>query len=824
MNAVAAQRKVWLAALGASLVPALARPAPAPAPGPAPPPAPVVRSIAIFPDSINLSSARDRQTVVVQALLSDETTRDVSGRVDFALREDGIARREGSVFLPAADGETELRVSFAGCTQRIPVRVAGAREAPPSSFRLDVMPVFMKAGCNSGGCHGSARGQDGFRLSLFGYDPEGDYQRITREISGRRINLADPAGSLLLRKSVGDVAHTGGRLFTARSDHYETLSRWLEAGAPRDPEGVATPVKLELLPDRIVLAGAGASQQLVARVTYSDGTDRDVNGTAVFFSSNDDAATVSGTGRVLAHRRGEAFVMARYATFTVGAQVLVVPEQLDFAFPDVPAINYIDERVHAKLRKLRIAPSELCADHEFIRRASLDIAGVLPGRAEVEAFVADPDPAKREKLVDALLARKEFVELWVMRWAELLQIRSGNNFSYKSALLYYSWLQEKIAGNVPIDQIVRELLAASGGTFKNPATNFYQVETDTLKLAENTAQVFLGMRLQCAQCHNHPFDRWTMDDYYSFAAFFSRIGRKPAEDPRETVVFGKGDGEMQHPVDKRNMAPRFPGGDAPDVGERDRRAVLAEWLASPDNPHFARHLANLVWAHFFGRGIVEPVDDVRISNPPANPELLEELGRRFADYRFDFKRLVRDICTSRTYQLSTRANDTNGFDDRNFARAPVRRIRAEVLLDCISQVTETQNKFKGLPLGARAVQVADGTVSSYFLTTFGRATRETVCTCEVVMQPNLSQALHLLNGETTQKKIKEGGVARRLLARPMSPAEAVEDLYLRCLSRPPTPEEAAELAPVLDTGGDPAAAVDDVFWALLNAKEFIFTH
>jgi hypothetical protein len=783
-----------------------------------------IAGIRVFPDSVNLTTSRDRQTVVVQAQCGDRTTLDVTGRAEFTLRDPGLVRREGSVFHPAADGETELQVAFAGCTQNVPVRVTAAQNERPVSFKLDVMPVFMKAGCNSGSCHGSARGQDGFRLSLFGYDPDGDYQRITREISERRINLAEPTESLLLQKAVGRVAHTGGRRFTEKSEHYDTLVRWLDAVAPKDADDVATPVKLELLPDRIVLAGEGATQQLVARVTYSDGTDRDANGTAVFFSNNDNSATVSGTGRVMAHQRGEAFVMARYGTFTVGAQVIVVPEATDFVFPDVPAFNYIDGLVYEKLRKLRVAPSDLCTDAEFIRRAFLDVVGLLPGRQEVEAFVADADPAKREKLIDVLLARKEFVELWVMKWAELLQIRSSDKFSYKSALLYYNWLQEKIAGNVPIDDIVRELLSSSGGTFKNPATNFYQVETETLKLAENTAQVFLGMRLQCAQCHNHPFDRWTMNDYYSFAAFFARIGRKPAEDPRETIVFGKGDGEMQHPVDKRNMAPAFLGGGKAETDGRDRRAVLAEWMTAPENPYFARNLANIVWAHFLGRGIVEPVDDVRVSNPASNPELLDELGRRFADYRFDFKRLVRDICTSRTYQLSTRPNDTNGFDDRNFARAAVRRIRAEVLLDCISQVTETKNKFKGLPLGARAVQVADGNVSSYFLTTFGRATRETVCSCEVVMQPNLSQALHLLNGETTQKKIKEGGVVRRLLDRPLSPAQAVEDLYLRCLSRPPTPEEAAELDSVVGAESDPAAAVEDVFWALLNAKEFIFTH
>jgi hypothetical protein len=705
--------------------------------------------------------------------------------------------------------------------------VSAAPIEHPVSFRLDVMPVFMAAGCNSGSCHGSARGQDGFRLSLFGYDPDGDYFRITREMPTRRLNLAQPHESLLLLKATGAVPHTGGTRFASQSLYYATLYRWIEAGAPNDPPNIPKPVALEITPRQIVLENS-TTQAITARAKYSDGSERDVTNLAVFLTNNDNSASVSREGIVTAKNRGEAFVTARFATFTVGCQVIVVPKGLKYEWPSVPENNYVDTLVNRKLQKLKILPSQLCDDGTFIRRAYLDVIGTLPTRQEYEYFVSTQDPDKRRRLIDALLSRKEFVELWVMKWAELLKIRSTddpNVVSYKSTLLYYNWLSERIAANTPMNQIVRELLSATGGTFKNPATNYYQVEADTLKVAENTAQVFAGMRLQCAQCHNHPFDRWTMNDYYGWASFFSQVGRKPGEDPRETIVFNSGGGEVNHPVSGKPVPPTFLGGGTPDVTGKDRRAVMAEWLTSPENPYFARNLANIIWAQFFGRGIVEPVDDVRVSNPPANPELLDELARRLVEYNYDLRRLVRDICASRAYQLSSVANDSNSADDRNFAHAAVRRIRAEVLLDCVAQVTEAKEKYQGLPLGARAAQIADGRTSNYFLTTFGRATRETVCSCEVKMEPNLSQALHLLNGETVHRKIIDGGVIKRLAEQKLAPEQIVEELYVRCLSRKPTGEEAARLKGILSASGvDAQSSLQDIFWALLNSKEFVFTH
>ncbi len=681
-----------------------------------------VAAVRVYPAEIKLSSHRDRQSFIVQAEYPDGITRDVTAEAVAVVSNPQLVDITGNLLTPRADGGAVLTVRYGEHSIDIPIEVEHAAVDPPISFRLDVMPVFMKAGCNTGSCHGAARGKDGFGLSLFGFDPAGDYFRLTREISGRRLNLAEVHESLLFEKAIGSVPHTGGQRFTADSQYAATLIRWLEAGAPDDSGEVPQVVGVEIYPPAAVLDGQGATQQINVRARYSDGTDRDVTTLAYFLSNNDNSATIDQQGIVTAQNRGEAFIMARFETHTVGMHVIALPAGLEFAWQDVPPHNYVDELMQAKFKKLRIQPSEICSDEEFLRRASLDIAGLLPTVAEYERFVADADPLKREQLVDDLLDRKEFVEMWVMKWAELLQIRTTQEISYKAMLRYYNWLQERIAANMPMNQLVSELLGASGGTFTNAATNYYRNETDTLKIAENVAQVFMGMRIQCAQCHNHPFDRWTMDDYYAFAAFFSQIGRKGGEDPREQIIFNSGGGEVKHPVTGQQMQPKFLGGGEPDIAGKDRRVVVGEWLASSENPYFATNLANLVWAHFFGRGIIHEVDDVRISNPPVNQELLETLGQKFTEYDYDFKKLVRDICTSRTYQLGTTTNETNASDDRNFSHATLRRIRAEVLLDIISQVTETKNKFPGLPLGARAVQIANGNTRTYFLESFGRAT------------------------------------------------------------------------------------------------------
>ena len=787
--------------------------------------APAVTKLEVFPADLNLSFASDRQSFVAQATYSDGITKDVTAEAAVTVANPALVRKEAAVFYPVADGETSIAVAFAGQTVTVPMKVTQAKVEPPISFRLDVMPVFMKAGCNTGSCHGAARGKDGFRLSLFGFDPDGDHYRLTHEMAGRRVNLAVPADSTMMEKSVGAVQHTGGKRFEVGSEPYQTLTRWIESGVPNDDASkVATVVAVELSPRYGVLDGEGATQQMVLRAKYSDGSDRDVTNLAVFLTNNETSAAIDAKGLVKAGARGEAFVMARFGTYTVGSQMIVLPKGLKFQYPNEPDANYVDTFVAAKLKKLRIEPSEICSDEVFLRRIFLDIVGIPPTNAEYEAFMASAAPDKRSKLIDELLTRKEFSEIWVNKWAELLQVKSSVNISYKAMFLYYNWLVEKLSKNMPMDEMVQELLGANGGTFKNPATNFYQATTETLALTENVAQVFMGMRIQCAQCHNHPFDRWTQNDYYGFAAFFSQIARKGAEDYRETIVFNSGGGEVNHPVGNIPMKPKFLGGETPDVAGKDRRVVLAKWLASEKNPWFASSFANRVWAHFMGTGIVEQVDDFRVSNPASNPELLEELGKRFTASKYDLKALVRDICNSRTYQRSTHRNESNATDERNFAHANLRRIKAENMLDTISSVTETKDKFQGLPTGARAVQIADGGSSTYFLTTFGRATRETVCSCEVKMEPTLSQALHLLNGDTVNAKIKAGGVINKLMETKKTPEERITELYVRTLGRKPTKMEFDKLLPNFGEGSNQPQALEDVFWALLNSREFLFNH
>lgn len=778
----------------------------------------------VFPATVELKTARDRQSLVVQAVYSDGITRDVAAESTITIGNQALIRRDGLTFHPVADGQTEVKVEFGGKSLSVPVTVAAATTDRPVSFKLDVMPVFMKSNCNTGSCHGAARGKDGFRLSLFGFDPDGDHYRIMREFPGRRVNLGVPEASLLVEKSIGVVPHTGGKRFEADSELNQTMVEWITKGCPQDPADVATCVGLELYPPDGVLDGEGATQQVTVLAKYSDGSDRDVTGLTLFLTNNETSAAISPEGVITAGARGEAFIMARFATFTVGSHFVVLPKGLEWQDPAMPSLNYIDDLVNLKLKKLRMEPSPRAEDDIFLRRVYIDLVGQLPTAEEYTAYMTSTDADKRAKLVDDLLGRKEFAEVWVSKWAEWMMMRSSNQTSYKSIVLYYTWLSDQISNNVPLDQMVRSILGANGGTFKSPATNFYQIERDTLKVSENVAQIFMGMQTQCAQCHNHPFDRWTQDDYYSFAAFFSQIGRKQGEDYRETIVFNSGGGDVRHPVGNRVMAPVFLGGGPADTQGKDRREVLANWLASPQNPYFAQNFVNRIWHHFFGIGIVEPVDDVRVSNPPSNDPLLKELAKQFTESGYDFKKLVREICLSEAYQRSTVTNPSNELDSRNFAKQTLRRIKAESMLDVISQVTETKDKFRGLPQGARAVQIADGATSNYFLETFGRASRLTACTCEVKMEPTLSQALHLLNGDTSNNKIRQGGVVANLLKEQMPPEQVVEQLYVRCLSRKPTPEEMEALKPMLADQSKIREGLEDVFWALLNSREFLFNH
>jgi hypothetical protein len=780
--------------------------------------------LVVYPERIVLISSRESQDIVVQLQSADGSTRDVSAIAQLELGSAAIARLKDGILTAVADGKTELQVKFEGLTCTIPVEVTQPKTPAPLRFRDDVLPILTRSGCNTGKCHGSASGKDGFRLSLFGYDPAGDYFRLTREMSGRRINLAAPANCLLVNKATGQVSHTGGQRIDPESDHYQTLLNWLQAGAQPDPTEIPVPVRIEVFPQHVIFAQKDLEQKLLVMAYYSDGADRDVTDLAVFFSNNEATAKVSEDGVVTSTGSGAAFIMARFDQFTQGTSVIVRPGT-PFVLPEIPTNNYIDELAQARWREMHILPSELCSDEVFLRRVYNDLIGLLPTSEERQRFLTDTTPNRRERLVDALLERDEFLDIWVMKWAEILQIRTINGVSPKGLQIYDRWLRERVRSGATIDKIVQELIPATGGTFDNPPSNYYQTETTPQLLAENVAQAFLGTRIQCAQCHNHPFDRWTMDDYYGFSAFFSQVGYKQAQDPRELTVFNAVNGDMRHPVSGLIVSPRYLGDTATAAKKgEDYRQSLATWLSSKKNVAFARNAGNIVWAQFFGIGIVEPVDDIRVSNPPANPQLFAALGDRLIEYEFDIKKLARDICNSRTYQLSTQRNEANAWDERQFSHSRIRRMRAEVLLDCVNLVTEAQERFPGLPAGGRAVQLADGRTQNYFLTTFGRSTRNTPCTCEVKTSPTLSQALHLLNGETTSGKIVEGKVIERLLKTKQDPMLVATELYERCLSREPSAKEAAAIKAKFAQSQDVNAELVDLFWALLNSNEFVFNH
>lgn len=785
--------------------------------------------LTIYPPQIELNHADDFQTLIAVAKQADGLTIDVtelaSWRVGVEHGKAGAFTLEEGVLRASADGLARVGVGFAGLRSEADAHASNLATEKPVSYTHDVQPILAVAGCNSGGCHGASRGKDGFRLSLFGFDPAGDHHRLTREMVNRRLNLALPEESLLLLKSIAAVTHTGGKRFDADSVYYEKLRDWIAAGAPNDLQGAPSVEAVSLYPPAAAIGAGGQSQRFVTVAEYSDGSTRDVTHLTVFQSSNAASAAITPRGVVTSDRRGESFVTARFDTHTVGSQVLVLPTDEPFTPIEEEPVNFVDELVGDKLRTLRINPSPLCDDEEFLRRVTIDIAGRLPTLEEIAAFEANAAPTKRAGRIDALLNDPGFARVWGLKWAELLLVRTEvNRVEYKPMFLYSRWLTEQIASGRPLDQMVRDVLAASGSTFDTPPTNFYQIERDQKKIAENVAQTFLGIRMQCAQCHNHPFDRWTMDDYYAFTAFFAQIGRKAGEDYREWYVSNRGSGESKHPVGGRNMKPKFLGAAEPDTKGKDRRAVLADWVVSPENPYFAPSVANRVWAQFFGQGIVDPVDDVRVSNPPSNPALFDRLGEQLIAYGYDLRLLVADICNSNAYQRSCEPSDSNRSDASNFARAHARRLPAEVLLDCLSQATDAPEKLPNLPLGAYATQIADGRAGNYFLTTFGRSKRETVCACEAKADPTLSQALHLLNGTTTQGKVARGKVVKRLLDEGKPPTEVLDEIYLRSLARRPTEQERSDLLAMLGDKKKPVQELNDIFWAVLNSREFLFNH
>lgn len=714
--------------------------------------------------------------------------------------------------------------------------------AAPPSFKLDVMPIFMRHGCNAGNCHGAARGKDGFMLSLFGYDPEGDYYRMLEEHPGRRINVAVPDQSLLLQKAIGAVPHTGGKLLTKDTEAYRTIQQWISDGARRDPESTPTVTGIRMEPRVIEFDRPTGERQAQVVATYSDGTERDVTRWCRFLSSNEGVVGIDESGRVAADRAGGAHVFARFSRFTEGSEVIILPDG-KFDWPAPKANNYIDELVFTKLQKLRIIPSELATDAQFLRRVNIDLVGLLPTQEEYGAFIGSEDADKRSRKIDELIAREDFAELWAAKWGEWLRIRGDTNPSkgtaMKAAWAYFYWLRDQFIHDQPLDKLFADLLTGTGSNVRNPPSNFYTMlpQADRIDpgiLGKDVAQVALGIRTGCAECHNHPFDRWTMDDYYGWTSFFTCVKRKKGREAREVLISADVDAQpAAHLLDGRPMPHRFLGGAAPNVTDKDPRKVLATWLTATDNQLFRRNMANRIWQHFFGRGIVEPIDDMRISNPPSNEPLLAELGRRLAeDHAYQLRGLARDICNSRTYQLAAATNDTNRADTEFFSHAVLRRPRADVLFDCINQALENTPKIRRSSK-TKAVDLFEGgrtdDTNAYFYATFGQAPRQSVCACETSDEAKLSQALHLINGGTVHLALtRSAKLIPRLMKQPQNdPDSIIQALYIRTLCRSPSENEwKAILAeqPVSKGDREMKNYYDSVMWGLLNSSEFLFNH
>ena len=719
---------------------------------------------------------------------------------------------------------------------------ARADEPAVPSFRSDVMPVFFRAGCNAGTCHGSARGKDGYMLSLFGYDPAGDYRRTVEDIPGRRVNTAMPAESLLLLKATGAVSHTGGKLFEKDTDLYKTLAAWIAAGAPDDVGTVPDVIGISLPKESVVFNAIGQKGTARVQAAYSDGTSRDVTHLARFFSNNASVAEIDADGRVTAKGPGDTNVFARFNRFTTGAEVIVLPEAEGFVWPNPPAKNFIDRLVFDRLEKLRIAPSDLCDDETFLRRVTLDLVARPPTVEEYAAFMADSAADKRARTIDELIATNDFADYQAALWAEQLRIMGGNYAPQatliKAAHAFATWIRDEFRANRPLDEFVAEMVAASGPNLSHGPANLYTMLVHSTRFtpkefAANFSQLTMGIQIQCAECHNHPFDRWTMNDYYGFVSFFTGMKRKLGAEPREMYIFNdRSMAAAKHLVDERPVPATVLGGEAAVSEMGDKRQALAAWLAAPDNPHFGRNFANRAWAHFFGRGLVEPVDDMRISNPPTNKPLLDALAKHFADSKFNLRAMVRDICTSRVYQLASQPNETNSGDTRQFSRSRLRRLRADVLLDAIVVATSSERGFGYFPRGTKAIQYYPRTpgdtegpnAGDPFFATFGRSRRGSICVCETRTESNLSQALHLLVGDTIDGRVGGGQVVPKLMAGGKSPDEIIEELFVRTLSRKPTSEERAAMRELIGDNVKDRKVYEDIFGSLLQSTEFGFNH
>ncbi len=789
-------------------------------------------TLTVHPNSVTLSDPFARRQLLVEANGQDATR-----SAKFISAQPNVATVDESGYvLPIADGSTEIRITINGQTATVPVAVKGMANSRAVDFSTEIVPLLSRFGCNAGGCHGKQGGQNGFQLSLFGFDTEFDYSALVKEARGRRVNVSNASGSLLLRKAVGSVPHGGGRRLEVGSEPYRLLLSWIESSAPASSPEVPHVVKLQVLPKERVLRtdrgghSTNVQQQLAVIAEYSDGSQRDVTRQADYSSNLDVVASVSPDGLVrTTGQSGEAAIMTRYM-----GQVAVFLSLVPHGEPLQEIANFtpkseIDRLVVEKWKKLGLKPSPLVDDATFLRRATLDLCGRLPTSVEVRTFLNDATATKREAAVDRLLESPDYPAFFALRWGSILR-NSDLAGANRAAYAFHNWIKDQVARNVPYDEFTRGVIAASGEWQDAPPINrYWQMRDDLLhQSTADTAQVFLGLRLQCAKCHHHPYERYSQEDYYGLSGFFTRLGQKSFGEPPpyfNAPNVTRGD---QNPLTKQSPKPKFLDGDyAEFTSEQDPRHALVDWMAKPENPYFSRTMVNRLWGHFFGRGIVHEVDDLRETNPPSNPELLKFLADDFRAHKFDIKHAIRQMVTSQVYQLSSQPTPDNEHDRQNYARFYARRLIAEVFLDSVNQATGVRDRFSGIGSSARAIDLPHENFGSYFLDAFDRPKRVTACECERSPGATLAQVLLLSNSDEIENKLASGdGKIGQFFAekerRPLK--DLIEELYLGSLSRLPSSDELNTATKYLDGESDKRPAAEDLLWTLLNSKEFMFNH
>ena len=786
-------------------------------------------SIDVFPQQLELTSMRRPVRLIVTAHSATGLDFDVTGKATFASADERILRLDGNQAVAVSNGSTEVKVVSGGQTIRVPVRVE-LSEAVPVSLRTEVLPVLSRQSCSSGACHGSPKGKGGFRLSLRAFDPTVDETTLRNEFFGRRTNPLDPDTSLLLRKPLTETPHAGGRKLVRGTTSHRVLRQWIAEGTQLDASDTPQCESIQLYPPPgRELNAANPAQHFVVLATFSDGSQRDVTDLSVFTSSDTSIATVSADG--VASRvdssRGQAAITVRYLEHMATSFLVSVSDIEEFKWTDPPEANYIDKLVHNRLRQLQFVSSGRTTDFEFLRRVSLDVTGLLPTVETTRDFVADESEDKRSRLIDRLLQSPEHAKFMALKWGDTLRIRT-TTVSSPGVFKYHRWLVRAFQQNTPYDVFTRQLLTSTGSSFENPPANFFRTAGDTNDCTESTAQIFLGARLECAKCHNHPHERWTQDNYYGLAAFFNRVQRDTTERTDEVFVSVSTSGDVKQPRTGQTMQPWLPGAGEIEVATgSDRREVLVDWLTQPDNPFFARVEVNRLWSQIMGRGLVEPIDDFRDSNPASNADLLDALAADFVENGFDRRHILRTILNSETYQRSSESLPGNEDDDRYFSRYPRRLMSAEQLLDAICDVTGVQESFGNLPAGTRATQLPSPDFGKEFLKIFGQPERKSVCRCERSEDLNLTQALQIANGAFVHGKLSNSGNrARRLLSQKRPLQEIHEICTLAAYSRLPTEVEYNEFRAYVERRQDRPIeeTLEDLLWALVNSNEFLFQH